>query len=90
MVETLNQPQYSPLAVEDQVMVIFTAVKGFLADIPVDKVVKFQSDFLTFMHANHPEVGQEILKKKKLDDELEGHIRKSIEEFKETISYKMA
>ena len=90
MVETLKQPQYSPLAVEDQVMVIFTAVKGFLADIPVDKVVKFQSDFLTFMHANHPEVGQEILKKKKLDDELEGHIRKSIEEFKETISYKMA
>ena len=90
MVETLKQPQYSPLAVEDQVMVIFTAVKGFLADITVDKVVKFQSDFLTFMHANHPEVGQEILKKKKLDDELEGHIRKSIEEFKETISYKMA
>ena len=89
MVETLKQAQYSPLAVEDQVLVIFTAVRGFLTDIPVEKVVKFQDDFITFMHANHPEVGQKIAEQKKLDDALEAEIKKAIEEYKETISYKI-
>ena len=68
---------------------LFTAVRGFLADIPVDMVVKFQSDFVKFMHANHPEVGQKIIEQKKLDDALEAEIKKVIEEYKETISYKM-
>ena len=89
MVETLKQAQYSPLAVEDQVLVLFTAVRGFLVDIPVDMVVKFQSDFIKFMQANHPEVGQKIIEQKKLDDAMEAEIKKSIEEYKETISYKM-
>ncbi len=90
MVETLKQAQYSPLLVEDQVMVIYTAAKGFLTDIPVDKVVEFQDSFLKFMHASHPEVGQKIATEKKLDDALEESLKKAIEEFKETISYKMA
>ena len=90
MVETLKQAQYSPLSVEDQVLVIYTAVKGFLTDIPVDKVVTFHADFLKFMHAEHPEVGAKIIEQKKLDDALEAAIAKSIEEFKETVTYKMA
>ena len=90
MVETLKQAQYSPLAVEDQVLVIYTAVKGFLTDIPVDKVVTFHADFLKFMHAEHPEVGAKIIEQKKLDDALEASMKKAIEEFKGTINYKMA
>ena len=90
MVETLKQAQYSPLAVEDQVLIIFSAVRGFLTDIPVDKVVDFHNDFVKFMHAQHPEIGKEIAEKKKLDDALEATISKAIEEFKETISYKAA
>jgi len=90
MVETLKQNQYSPLLVQDQVMVIYTAVKGFLTDIPVDKVVDFQNDFLKFMQTQHPEVGQKIAEQKKLDDALEAELTKAIQEFKETIPYKMA
>ena len=90
MVETLKQAQYSPLLVQDQVMVIYTAVRGFLVDIPVDKVVSFRTDFLKFMHTQHPEVGQKIIEQKKLDDALEAEIKKAIEEFKETVTYKMA
>ncbi len=90
MVETLKQAQYSPLAVEDQVMTIFTAVRGFLTDIPVDKVVKFQEDFLKFMHTSHPDTGKKIVEQKKLDDALEKEISQAIEEFKETVDYKMA
>ena len=89
MVETLKQPQYSPLAVADQVLVLFTAVRGFLADIPVERVVKFQEDFIKFMHANHADVGKKIAEQKKLDDGLEAEIKKCIEEFKETVSYRV-
>ena len=89
MVETLKQPQYTPLAVEDQVLVLFTAVRGFLADIPVEKVVKFQEDFIKFMHASHADVGKKVAEQKKLDDALEAEIKKCIEGFKETISYRV-
>ncbi|WP_407397316.1 F0F1 ATP synthase subunit alpha [Anaerovibrio sp.] len=90
MVETLKQAQYSPLAVEEQVVVIFSAVRGFLTDIPVDKVVTFQGDLLKFMHNEHEDVLQKIADQKKLDDALEAEISKAIEEFKETVTYKMA
>ena len=89
MVATLKQPQSTPLAVEDQVLVLFTAVRGFLADIPVEKVVKFQEDFIKFMHASHADIGKKIAEQKKLDDALEAEIKKCIEEFKETISYRV-
>ena len=90
MVETLKQAQYSPLAVEDQVLTIFTAVRGFLADIPVEKVVQFHNDFIKFMHAQHPEIGQKIAEQKKLDDALEAEMSRAFEEFKGTVNYKMA
>jgi len=90
MVETLKQAQYSPLSVAEQVLVIFTAVRGHLADIPVGKVVTFHTDFLKFMRTAHPEIAAAITEMKKLDDGLEGDITKAIAEFKETISYKEA
>ena len=90
MTETLKQAQYAPLVVEEQVMAIFTAVRGFLAAMPVDKVVKCQNDFLKFMRQTHPEIGQKIAEQQKLDDNLEDALSKAIEEFKETVPYKMA
>ena len=90
MVETLKQAQYAPLAVQEQVVVIFSAVRGFLTDIPVDKVVTFQADLLKFMNSEHSDVLQKIADQKKLDDALEADISKCIEEFKETVTYKMA
>ena len=90
MVETLKQAQYSPLSVAEQVLVIFTAVRGHLADIPVSKVVTFHTDFLKFMRTAHPEIAAAITEMKKLDDGLEADITKAIAEFKETISYKEA
>ena len=87
MVETLKQAQYSPLRVDEQILVIYTAVRGFLSDIPVNQVVNFQRDFLKFMNSNHPEIGQTIVGKQKLDDALEASINSAIEEFKSTYSY---
>lgn len=90
MVETLKQAQYSPLLVQDQIIEIYTAVKGFLVDIPVEKVVEFQDSLLKFMHTQHPEVGQKIIEQKKLNDDLEAELTAAIKEFKETVTYKMA
>ena len=90
MVETLKQAQYSPLLVQEQVMVIYTAAKGYLVDIPVEKVVEFQTDFLKFMRTQHPEVAQKIIDQKKLDDALETELKNAIVEFNETVPYKMA
>lgn len=87
MVETLKQAQYSPLRVDEQILVIYTAVRGFLSDIPVNQVVNFQRDFLKFINSNHPEIGQTIVEKQKLDDALEASINSAIEEFKSTYSY---
>ena len=90
MVETLKQAQYSPLSVAEQVLVIFTAVRGHLTDIPVDKVVTFHTDFIKFMRATHPNIAATITRQQKLDDAIEAEITQAIGEFKDTISYKEA
>ena len=90
MVETLKQAQYSPLLVQEQVMVIYTAAKGYLVDLPVEQVVEFQTHFLKFLRTQHPEVAQKIIDQKKLDDALETELKNAIVEFKETVPYKMA
>ncbi|WP_196598356.1 F0F1 ATP synthase subunit alpha [Pectinatus frisingensis] len=82
MVETLKQAQYSPLNVAEQILVIFTAVRGFLTDVPVEKVTVFQRDYLKFINSSHTELIEQINKQQKLDDNLEENIKKSIEEFK--------
>lgn len=82
--EILKQGQYQPMPVEEQVMSIFAATNGFLDDIPVDKVGKFEAEFLAFMRNSHPEIPQEIVKTGALSDELREKLEKAILEFKET------
>ena len=90
MMETLKQAQYSPLLVQEQVVSLYAATKGFLTDIPTEKVVEFHESLLKFMRTAHQEVLDEIIEKKKLDDALEKKISDAIKEFKETVTYKMA
>ncbi len=90
MMETLKQAQYSPLLVQEQVVSLYAATKGYLTDIPTEKVVEFHDSLLKFMRTAHPEVLDEIIEKKKLDDALEKKISAAIKEFKETVTYKMA
>lgn len=85
MVEVLKQPQYQPMVVEEQIMIIFAGVKGYLDDLPVEKIHQFESDFLEFMRVSHPEIGKEIAGKKTISEELEASLGKAIEEFKKTL-----
>ncbi|GBF35637.1 ATP synthase alpha chain [Desulfocucumis palustris] len=83
MMELLKQGQYVPMSVEDQVMSLYTASKGFLDDIAVDKVLKFESDFLKFMKANKPEIGKAIADSGEIGKDTEEKLKAAIKEFKD-------
>jgi F-type H+-transporting ATPase subunit alpha len=80
--ELLKQPQYAPVAVEEQVLAIFAGTNGYLDDIPVEEVKRFESEFLRFMRNNQPEIGKEIVATGKISDELKGKIIAALDEFK--------
>ncbi|MBC8413890.1 MAG: F0F1 ATP synthase subunit alpha [Nitrospira sp.] len=82
MVELLKQDQYVPLPVEDQIIALFAGTRGFLDDVPVESVQKFEKGLLSFMHGTKDDIRQDIREKKKLDDELIDRLTKAIEEFK--------
>ena len=81
-VEVLKQPQYTPMPVEQQIMIIFAVTNGLLDDVDVDKVRDWETGFHEFMKANHPKIGEEIKSKKALSDELTGTLRAAIDQYK--------
>ncbi|MDF2874050.1 MAG: atpA [Sporomusa sp.] len=84
MMEILKQPQYVPMPVEEQVMVIYSGINGCLDDVPIEDVTKFEQDFLKFMRSNYAEVAKTIREKKVLDADTEAVIKKAVKEFKDT------
>jgi F-type H+-transporting ATPase subunit alpha len=82
VVEVLKQPQYKPMPVEQQVIVIFAVTSGLLDDVDVPKLREWEQGLLEFMAAQHPKIGEEIRTKKALSDDLSGRLRKAIEEYK--------
>src|SRR5437868_5033750 len=67
--EILKQPQYQPMPVEQQVMIIYAANNGYLDDIPLDKVKEAEANFHLFMSSNHPEIGRALGETQDLSDE---------------------
>ena len=84
--EILKQGVHQPMPVEKQVVSIFTAVRGFLDDIPVQDVLRFEKEFLAFVDANHPEIFQSIRDTKDLTPENEQALIAAIEKFKKTFA----
>jgi F-type H+-transporting ATPase subunit alpha len=85
----LKQPQYSPLPVEKQVMIIYAATNGYLDDVSLDKVSAWETAFYRFMDASHPEIGGEIVEKSvngrdKMTDDLTKRLGDAINEYKQT------
>jgi F-type H+/Na+-transporting ATPase subunit alpha len=80
-VEILKQGQYQPMAVEQQVMVIFAVSNGFVDDVPVNKVREWERGFLEFMSAKFPQVPDRIRGEKALSKELEADLRRGLEEY---------
>ena len=85
MTEVLKQPQYVPMTLEKEVIILYAVINGYLDDVTVEKVRIFEDDFLRFMTTTYPEIGQHIAKEKAISDETEEGLRKAILEFKETL-----
>jgi len=82
MVEVLKQPQFSPLAAEQQAMIIFAGNEGYLDDIPHTAVVKFEAELYPFVEASYPQIFENIRSASKIDDETNALMKKALEEFK--------
>ena len=74
------------MPVEKQVMILYAAINGYIDDVPLDKVIPFETDFHRFMEANHPEIGEGIAKEKEITAETEETLKKAILEFKQGLS----
>jgi len=89
--EVLKQPQFQPMPVEEQVMVIFAATNGFVDGVPVSKVGTWKADFLQFMRTVHPDIVKTIfetrLDRKYPAPELRASLESAIKEFNQTSSY---
>jgi F-type H+-transporting ATPase subunit alpha len=82
IVEILKQPQYAPMTVEQQVMIIYAVTNGFLDDVAVDKIREWETGFHTFMAAQHPKIAEEIRTKKALSDDLTARLKEAITAYK--------
>ena len=78
----LRQPQFSPLSVEKQVVILWTATKGYLDDVPSAKVAEFESALYRFLESTYPDLMPAIVEKKALDDELVDQLTKAVKEFR--------
>ena len=86
MVEILKQPPYSPLAVEKQVVIIYAGTKGFLDDVAVSAIGKFEAELYPYIEARYPQIFEDIVNKKTLDKDTEETLVKALNEFKATFS----
>ena len=82
--EILKQPQYQPMPVQYQVIIIYAATKKYLLDIPVEEIQRFEKELFEFIQTKYPEIPEKIAAEKQISDENEKDLIKAIEEFKET------
>jgi len=82
MVELLKQPQYQPLPVEEQTMILWVATNGFIDDVPVEGIRRFETEFYSFMRNKYPQVAKELRERKELSDSVVSQLKKATEEFK--------
>ncbi|GAB4406792.1 MAG: F0F1 ATP synthase subunit alpha [Thermodesulfovibrionales bacterium] len=82
MVELLKQDQYEPLPVEDQITVLFAGTQGYLDDLPVEAIGRFEKELLRFIRERRGDLKAELREKKVIDDTLKTKITEAVEEFK--------
>ncbi|HDG61669.1 MAG TPA: F0F1 ATP synthase subunit alpha [Thermotoga sp.] len=82
LTELLKQEQYSPMPVEEQVVVLYAGVNGYLDDLPLEAVKRFEKDFLRFMREKHGDVLEDIRNRKEMTEDTEKKLKDALEEFK--------
>ena len=84
LVELLKQGQYEPLSVERQILIIYAGTNGFVDELPLTALKKYEQELYSFVESKHPDIFADILKKRELDNDLRAKMNKALEEFKGT------
>ena len=82
LTELLKQEQYNPMPVEEQVVVLYAGINGYLDDLPLEAVKRFERDFLRFMREKHGDVLEDIRNRKEITEDTEKKLKDALEEFK--------
>jgi F-type H+/Na+-transporting ATPase subunit alpha len=82
LVELLKQPQYSPVSVEDQVISIYAGTNGYLDEIPVADVKRFQRELLEFIHSRNADIPKSIVEGGAMSEEVTAQLKGAVEEFR--------
>ena len=90
LTEILKQPQYQPMDVEKQVLIIWAATVGYTDDIAVENVRRFEADLIRFIENSHPGILQNLREKKAITDDIQKDLEQSLKDFKETWAEKGA
>lgn len=82
LVELLKQGQYEPLPVQKQILIIYAGTNGFVDELPLTALKKYEQELYSFIESRHPDIFADILKKRELDNDLRAKMNKALEEFK--------
>ena len=82
LVELLKQPQYRPMSIDQQVMVIYAGTKGYMDDVPLNRITEFQNAFLKYVDTSMPALRKTLTDKKELTDDLETQLKQALTDFK--------
>ncbi len=86
IVEVLKQPQYKPLAVEKEVLILFAVTRNYIDDVPLPEVRRFENELFAFIETKHSKILTEIREKKVISSDLEKEIIKALDSFKKEFS----
>jgi F-type H+-transporting ATPase subunit alpha len=84
MQEILKQPQYQPVSLPHQVMVIFAGTNGYADEVPVEKMRQWEIEVVKYLDQSHPELGKDIVEKKQITPETDKKLREALATFKST------
>ncbi len=86
MQEILKQPQYAPVSLEHQVMVIFAGTNGYADEVPVEHMRQWELDLVKYLDTSYPDIGKDIVQSKRITPESEQKLRDALSTFKSTWS----
>ncbi len=81
--EVLKQPQYQPLTVEQQVAILFVVTRGYLDDVPTNRIARFEPEFYRFLEGERPEILQKLAETRVLGDDISDGLVDAVQAFKQ-------
>jgi F-type H+-transporting ATPase subunit alpha len=82
--EILKQPQYEPMSLENQVLVIFAGTQGYADKVPLDRMRAWETALLRYLEASYPDIGKDIAENKRITDETMAKLRSVLDSFTST------